>query len=603
MYIFKKERGDPKYMEKKYQLVLFIGILIIVPALVLSQSSTLIKIDKAIPEKADQVKEYFKDQQGNLYPYGMDTFYYLTQADYILGNREDAASLRLAPQGKDIKQPLYPYVIASINKLGLSIFWLPILLGIASTLLVFFIARTIYNTYTGLFAGLIFSFHPFFITWNYGGLADTNAINLFLSLLFMYCILKAYTKNFIWLIPALITIIMFFFTWGGAFYILIILSLIALTVKRTKLLIPSTILLIILLINYGGTILERLFPSKVTITELQQVNFSELLAGSGGVVMFSIMCVGVLIHAYLVWKKHSWKSTSLLVWFVPLIIAGIFSRRFLFYAAPPTALLLGTVWDRARQKLQKKIPPLVTILGLCLIIPLLLSASIVFLQHQTPFAHDAFVNTAQAIKQTTPKNTIITSWWDRGYLYQYYADRPTLVDPGTTHHQRIYTLASFFLETNESKAAEMLHSMRCGRDLNMNDCQPAVVLIDEKMLAHLTGEISRITKCKQQDDQVFCDNGFIIMGNEAMKDNAYPTRFDDYRGLGRTITNYNTTNNIAFVLYNFKKNLYGFMTPVEFTDTLLIRFIAQDNFTNFTLLHQEEFPEQVYAYKFISRDQ
>ena len=134
-----------------------------------------------------------------------------------------------------VSTSFYPYIMAYFHKtffaglpLSATAYFLPIIIGIALVLLVFFIGKELFDILTGFYSALIFSFHPFFITWNYAGFADTHAINLFFSLIIIFSALKYFkTQKHAWGVLALVTLIVFFKTWKGAFYIIVVLCFIA----------------------------------------------------------------------------------------------------------------------------------------------------------------------------------------------------------------------------------------------------------------------------------------------------------------------------------------------------------------------------------------
>ena len=351
---------------------------------------------------------------------------------------------------------------------------------------------------TGFYSALIFSFHPFFITWNYAGFADTNAINLFFSLIIIFSALKYFkTQKHAWGVLALVTLIVFFKTWKGAFYIIVVLCFIAAVITIIKVKKPAYLLtgiaafLSVLFLIYGDLIRNRLFPDTIlfqTIKELKPVAFPELIQGLGGILMALITIAAlILLIVKIVNKKDPWKYAALLAWFLPLCIAGILSRRFLYYAAPAIALSLGIFWQELRNKTislfkNRKIQPLITLL-LIIAIPILLWNSVNYLQQLEPFTNDAMVETMQFIKHATEENAIITTIAGKGYAYQYFSQRGTVIDTGKLTHARMYAVAEFFLEKDEEEARNILKQMNCGIDVNMTNivCPPALVVVDENM--------------------------------------------------------------------------------------------------------------------------
>lgn len=61
------------------------------------------------------------------------------------------------------------------------------------------------------------------------------------------------------------------------------------------------------------------------------------------------------------------------------------------------------------------------------------------------------------LKENTTSNAIIISWWDYGYLIQYYANRTTVVDPGNVYEWRNIVVARFFMSSNEDEALNVLN--------------------------------------------------------------------------------------------------------------------------------------------------
>jgi len=627
-------------------IVLAVIFLVIVSGWVFSQSTSFKSIERTVsPDKIEKSKDLFRDELGIPYPFGADPLYFMRLAENILDHGHPGETIKdnkpydtlaLAPIGKPVTTSIYPYVFAGFHKimgrdlpLHRTAVWLPVIIGIASVLLIFFLGKTLYNTLIGFYTALIFTFHPFFNAWNYAGFADTNAINMFFSLLIVFSLLKTYqSKNkhrYAWCALALVAFILFFKTWTGAFYLVVVLGLIAAAVALTKAKKPLPILLgaavvcAVFFFKYGYLVKKRLFPTDITaqsISELKAVTFPEFVQATGGKIMFLIILAALILFIINICKKPktNWKSAALLAWFLPLCIVGILSKRFLFYAAPPLALILGVFWGKVRNWAipllkNNKLVTAITII----LIPLLLWTSVSVMQQLLPYTNDALVDTAYFIRDNTDENTIVTTWWDRGYHFQYYADRPTLIDPGTLGYRDMNLIAEFFFTKDEQEALNTLQKLRCGLDLNMQNttCPPTVIIVTERILGLATEiqklvqpdqeiKITRASKCIEKEQAILCENGFQVIGDRAIKNNALPKRFDDYRGEGKKITNYNVTdNNVVFVLYDNEQGLYSFITTEPYADALFTRFLAQDTFNNFNLIYKTEFPEQIYTYEVI----
>jgi dolichyl-diphosphooligosaccharide--protein glycosyltransferase len=60
------------------------------------------------------------------------------------------------------------------------------------------------------------------------------------------------------------------------------------------------------------------------------------------------------------------------------------------------------------------------------------------------------------LRENTDQNAIIISWWDYGYLIQYYANRTTVVDPGNVYEWRNVEVAKFFMSESEEESLKIL---------------------------------------------------------------------------------------------------------------------------------------------------
>jgi len=71
--------------------------------------------------------------------------------------------------------------------------------------------------------------------------------------------------------------------------------------------------------------------------------------------------------------------------------------------------------------------------------------------------YEYWLNALAWLRNNTSQDSIVISWWDYGYLIQYYAQRSTVVDPGNIHEWRNVIVAKFFMSTNETYALELLN--------------------------------------------------------------------------------------------------------------------------------------------------
>jgi dolichyl-diphosphooligosaccharide--protein glycosyltransferase len=82
-----------------------------------------------------------------------------------------------------------------------------------------------------------------------------------------------------------------------------------------------------------------------------------------------------------------------------------------------------------------------------------------------PGTDSAMVNSLTWIKDNTPNNTVITSWWDFGYLFEYYGDRMTTWDGGNQNTPRAYWVGEALYTDNESLSIGILSMLANSGDL------------------------------------------------------------------------------------------------------------------------------------------
>jgi dolichyl-diphosphooligosaccharide--protein glycosyltransferase len=71
--------------------------------------------------------------------------------------------------------------------------------------------------------------------------------------------------------------------------------------------------------------------------------------------------------------------------------------------------------------------------------------------------HNYWLGALLWLRENTDQNAIVISWWDYGYLIQYYANRTTVVDPGNVYEWRNVEVAKFFMSESEEESLKTLN--------------------------------------------------------------------------------------------------------------------------------------------------
>jgi dolichyl-phosphooligosaccharide-protein glycotransferase len=81
-----------------------------------------------------------------------------------------------------------------------------------------------------------------------------------------------------------------------------------------------------------------------------------------------------------------------------------------------------------------------------------------------PGTDDSMYNSMIWIKNNTPQNMILTSWWDFGHLFAAVADRPVTFDGGSQNTPRAYWVGRALTTSNENLSAGILRMMTSSGD-------------------------------------------------------------------------------------------------------------------------------------------
>lgn len=81
-----------------------------------------------------------------------------------------------------------------------------------------------------------------------------------------------------------------------------------------------------------------------------------------------------------------------------------------------------------------------------------------------PGTDDAMVNSLTWVNNNTPKNSVMTSWWDFGHLFAVKADRGVTFDGGSQNNARAYWVGKALFTNNEALSAGILRMLASSGD-------------------------------------------------------------------------------------------------------------------------------------------
>ena len=81
-----------------------------------------------------------------------------------------------------------------------------------------------------------------------------------------------------------------------------------------------------------------------------------------------------------------------------------------------------------------------------------------------PGTDDSMYNSLTWIKDNTPQNTVLTSWWDFGHMFTAVADRPVTFDGGSQNTPRAYWVGQALSTSNENLSAGIFRMLTSSGD-------------------------------------------------------------------------------------------------------------------------------------------
>ena len=404
------------------------------------------------------------------------------------------------------------------------------------------------SRFGGVTAGLAAVLAPSFVERARPGVFDTDALLALLPLclitLLIEC-LEADTKKarIIYAVSAAVSLALIFLTWSSWYLYALCAAgviIIAVFVDRSaaKALPFMAVLILVLLVsgrftdigkNFAkfGMYLDRSFSALpgwpnafATVTELRQLPFRLLVIYGGGLWFFICTLLGIVIMIADREKIGKLTAFSLPIWFACGAVFAIIAMRFTELAALPAALITGfmaslvpgkicEIFDLEEGPRRKILFAIFTVI-LCLSVvigPFLYSYQKVRNGRNERLIPDDLSDACVFLRNETPEDSVIVSWWDLGYYYQYAAERQTVADGGN-HDGYINVMLARGLMDTDSEAAKGYFDELLGDNTGRNR-----YLVISKDMLNKSGAISYFAKWNTdqaadgdlpQDDLLMC---------------------------------------------------------------------------------------------------
>ena len=185
--------------------------------------------------------------------------------------------------------------------------------------------------------------------------------------------------------------------------------------------------------------------------------------GFADFVNYHFFLIPMAVGLYVAWKRRDEGSIFFSCWFLCLVALSMYTSRILIYAAPAACLLSGVglafLWDWGGwswfKPLLKRLV-VVTVLGLMIIFSFVISYNIGSSPRMA--VHEDWQDALTYLRDSTPEEAVIMTWWDYGYWILDLAQRRPVVDNGYYGWtaKRLHYIRKAYLSTENSEAVQLM---------------------------------------------------------------------------------------------------------------------------------------------------
>lgn len=263
----------------------------------------------------------------------------------------------------------------------------------------------------------------------------------------------------------------------------------------------------------------------ITVGELKRASFKDILGLTGGIFYFAVAVLGVISFALRgrnIKASEPLKFIIIIIFFVSTFLITLGAQRFALLCLVPLSLLfaLGLQWiyDSVHTRASKstafqKNGPLYLNCFLSLLISLLIFIPLRTGLEQTrslltPIYNAIWEKSLLNIKDNTPENSIINSWWPPGHFITGIAHRRVTFDGATLNVPQAYWMANVFLSDNEIPSLGILRMLNLSANRAVEYLQglgweiSSAVELLKKITSMNAVDARNFSKGQLKDDQI-----------------------------------------------------------------------------------------------------
>ncbi|MDD5069167.1 MAG: STT3 domain-containing protein [Candidatus Omnitrophica bacterium] len=421
----------------------------------------------------------------------------------------------------------YFYKLVTIFSPGLSLdtflFYFPLFLLAVFLIAFYFFCVTFFSEVTAVLAVFFVSTPTVFILRSSAGWFDTDILNLLLPLTVIWCLGLAVradrlAKSTLFAALAGFFLSIFAYHWVGwwfimlvsfGFFVFAISNLISLHYKdRAELLRkirPYLFSLLVFLLSSLGFCLwiagfepfsfaysslqqnfglgKSMTPSiwplvEYTVSELKQGNPLNVVIHLGFDLPMVVLALFSTLFVFIKEKRthRSDVVVLLLCWLFFMAFAFLKGVRFSLFLIVPLAVFLAytiesvgqVLIDRFKHKISPKLTAVISLIFLLVVFRMIFPVAKNSIQNSyslIPMMNDTLAGVMNEIREKTPSNSIINSWWDYGNWFKEIARRRTIVDPQIQNRPITYWMARVIVSSDEEEAIRVLRMINNSSDL------------------------------------------------------------------------------------------------------------------------------------------
>ncbi|MCX5701421.1 MAG: hypothetical protein NTW64_00340 [Candidatus Omnitrophica bacterium] len=206
-----------------------------------------------------------------------------------------------------------------------------------------------------------------------------------------------------------------------------------------------------------------------TVGELRKGDFIGITNSLGGIYLFicAVLCLVILFLSVPRNPRYTFFQREFTVimtfWFIGMFLACLKGVRFTMYIALPLGISLFWMLSGLcrRFKNKKLVVILISMLVVFLAIKFIYRAD---REAKTiyPFMNDSWYRVLNTIREKTPEDAIINSWWDYGDWFKTVSKRRVIFDGQSQNVPQAYWMANLLMSDNEKEIIGILRMLNNG---------------------------------------------------------------------------------------------------------------------------------------------